>query len=50
MIKHILLVGLGGGIGSMARYLFQRLTYNIYPHHFRLFTDWYILGNQFQII
>jgi fluoride exporter len=34
MIKHILLVGLGGGIGSMARYLFQRLTYNIYPHHF----------------
>jgi fluoride exporter len=24
MIKHILLVGLGGGIGSMARYLCQR--------------------------
>ncbi|HWR33049.1 MAG TPA: fluoride efflux transporter CrcB [Chitinophagaceae bacterium] len=34
MIKNILLVGLGGGIGSIARYLTQRLAYNIYPHHF----------------
>jgi fluoride exporter len=34
MIKNILLVGLGGGVGSMARYLFQRSAYTIYPHHF----------------
>ncbi len=34
MIKHILFVGMGGGIGSMARYLFQRWAYAIYPHHF----------------
>ena len=34
MIKNILLVGLGGGAGSIARYLFQRLAYTIYPHHF----------------
>lgn len=34
MIKHILLVGLGGGIGSITRYLFQRWAYAIYPHHF----------------
>lgn len=34
MIKNILLVGLGGGIGSMARYLCQRWAYTIYPHHF----------------
>jgi len=33
-MKHILLVGLGGGIGSMARYLCQRWAYAIYPHHF----------------
>ena len=33
-MKHILLVGLGGGIGSMARYLCQRWAYSIYPHHF----------------
>ncbi len=34
MIKNVLLVGLGGGIGSMARYLFQRWMYALYPHHF----------------
>ncbi|HEY6063127.1 MAG TPA: fluoride efflux transporter CrcB [Chitinophagaceae bacterium] len=34
MIKNILLVGLGGGLGSMARYLSQRWAYAIYPHHF----------------
>ncbi|MBI5856694.1 MAG: fluoride efflux transporter CrcB [Sphingobacteriales bacterium] len=34
MIKNILLVGLGGGIGSMARYLTSRWIYNLYPHHF----------------
>lgn len=34
MIKNILLVGLGGGIGSIARYLCQRWAYAIYPHHF----------------
>lgn len=34
MIKNILLVGLGGGAGSMARYLCQRWAYAIYPHHF----------------
>jgi CrcB protein len=34
MIKNVLLTGLGGGIGSMARYLFQRWATAIYPHHF----------------
>ena len=34
MIKNILLVGLGGGIGSILRFLFQRWAYAIYPHHF----------------
>lgn len=34
MIKNILLVGFGGGIGSIARYLCQRLATAIYPHHF----------------
>ncbi len=34
MIKHVLLVGLGGGLGSMARYLFQRWLTALYPHHF----------------
>lgn len=34
MIKNILLVGLGGGIGSIARYLSSKWIYNIYPHHF----------------
>ncbi len=40
MIKNILLVGLGGGLGSMARYLFQRWAYSVYPHHF----PWGTLG------
>ena len=34
MIRNVLLVGLGGGIGSMARYICQRWAYAIYPHHF----------------
>lgn len=34
MIKNILLVGLGGGLGSMARYLCQRWFAFHYPHHF----------------
>lgn len=31
MIKNILLVGLGGGIGSMLRYLSQKMATNFYP-------------------
>jgi fluoride exporter len=38
MIKNILLVGLGGGIGSIARYLFQRWMYVLYPQPFPLGT------------
>jgi fluoride exporter len=34
MIKNILLVGLGGGIGSMCRYLCQRWAAYVYPHAF----------------
>ena len=34
MIKNILLVGLGGGIGSVARYLCQRWTQYHYSHAF----------------
>jgi len=34
MIKHILLVGLGGGIGSIARYLCQRWVSTNYVHSF----------------
>ncbi len=34
MIRNILFVGLGGGIGSIARYLFQRWISALYPHHF----------------
>jgi CrcB protein len=34
MIKNILLVGLGGCLGSMARYLCQLWAYSIHPHHF----------------
>lgn len=34
MIKNILLVGLGGGIGSMLRYLSQRMADKVYPIHF----------------
>jgi fluoride exporter len=38
MIKNILLVGLGGGLGSIARYLFQRWMYVLYPQPFPLGT------------
>jgi CrcB protein len=34
MIKNILLVGLGGGFGSMARYLCQKWAASVYPHAF----------------
>ena len=34
MIRNIVLVALGGGIGSVARYLCQKWAYSIYPHHF----------------
>jgi CrcB protein len=34
MIRNILLVGLGGGIGSMARYLCQKWFSENYPHPF----------------
>lgn len=34
MLKNILLVGLGGGVGSIARYIVQRWLHNVYPHHF----------------
>jgi len=34
MIKHVLLVGLGGGIGTIARYLCQRWVMFNYPHQF----------------
>lgn len=38
MIKNLLLVGLGGGIGSMARYLCQRWVSYSWPHQFYLGT------------
>lgn len=34
LLKNILLVGLGGGLGSIARYLFQKYMYDWYPHAF----------------
>lgn len=34
LFKDILLVGLGGGVGSVARYLCQRYLYAAYPHAF----------------
>jgi len=34
MMNNILLVGLGGGLGSIARYLCQRWMLMIYPHSF----------------
>ena len=34
MIKNILLVGLGGGLGSIARYLTQRWFAAVYMHPF----------------
>jgi len=34
MIKNILLVGIGGGIGSIFRYLCQKWVYQLYPYSF----------------
>jgi CrcB protein len=34
MIKALLMVGLGGGLGSILRYLCQRWVYQFYPHPF----------------
>ena len=34
MIKTILIVGLGGGTGSILRYLCQKWVYQFYPHPF----------------
>lgn len=34
MVKNIFLVGLAGGIGSIARFLLQKWVYQIYPHPF----------------
>ena len=38
MMKYVLLVGLGGGIGSMARYVAQRWINHIFPVVFPLGT------------
>ena len=38
MINNILLVGLGGSLGSIARYLCQRWTLRVFPHSFPLGT------------
>lgn len=32
--KNILLIGLGGGVGSIARFLCQKYIYDWYPHPF----------------
>ena len=40
MIKNLILVGAGGAIGSIARYLFQRWVQLLHPHHF----PWGTLG------
>lgn len=34
MLKQVLLVGLGGGIGSIARFLCQKYIYEWHPHAF----------------
>jgi len=34
IFKNILLVGLGGGLGSIARFLCQKYIYSWYPHPF----------------
>ena|SRR5687768_11055649 len=34
MIKSLLLVGLGGGLGSILRWLCQKWVYQIHPHPF----------------
>lgn len=33
-MKSLLIVGLGGGLGSILRYLCQKWVYEIYPHPF----------------
>jgi CrcB protein len=38
MIKNILLVAMGGGLGSVLRYLCQKWIYDLYPHPFPLGT------------
>jgi CrcB protein len=38
MFKNILLVGFGGGIGSIARYLCQKYLYEWYPNPFPIGT------------
>lgn len=38
MIRDILLVGFGGGLGSIARYLCQRYLSATYPHSFPVGT------------
>jgi CrcB protein len=34
MIKTLLLIGLGGGLGSILRYFCQKWIYQLYPHPF----------------
>ena len=34
LLKNLLLVGLGGGLGSMVRFLCQKYVYEWHPHHF----------------
>lgn len=36
--KNILWVGLGGALGSIARYLGQKFLTQLYPHHFPIGT------------
>ena len=38
LIKNILLIGLAGGLGSIARFLLQKAVYAWYPHPFPLGT------------
>ena len=38
MLKNILLVGFGGGVGSIARYLCQKYLYAWHPHPFPIGT------------
>ncbi|MFI5155188.1 MAG: fluoride efflux transporter CrcB [Chitinophagales bacterium] len=38
MFKNILLVGLGGGIGSIARYVCQKYIHEWHPHPFPMGT------------
>jgi CrcB protein len=38
MFKHILLVGLGGAVGSIARYICQKYLNNAFPDAFPMGT------------